>query len=329
MALTVDLIRQELVAFQTFVANFAASGANLAHQAETKVSLVRSIVTKIGVCPNLDMSNAAILQTAAQGLHLCIEAQEMSMLQSAIVNRIRANTSTVAISRREPQSCLSADMYLKEGVWQFIEAEENTIPSCVMALLRAMHGIRLSNPNELTLKVLAAIILCAKGSADLPYEQKYDVYMQLKRVFQSQRLAPGPFQHYTLYPSRPHELEAGFYAAAYGEEPPAQEQRCYPITQVARSVPARTSNANLALTPIRPTRHSIGMGGANMAMLQQMMQEALNMQSPRAAEALPGLRVFGRGGSRSGGSAGRLQLRHDPLHVGDVGLHYTYMSTQA
>ena len=148
-----------------------------------------------------------------------------------------------------------------------------------------MHKVCISNPNEATLKVSAAIVLNARDLNNIPGAQKHDVLLQLKAMFAAVRPTPvAGAPHLTKYPEKPAQLPPIIYNHAYRAEGPSLNVRVGNFHMLAATVPARkTCKILLQQQPQQQQQQ------------QQQMLAAFQQALGTFQDSIPGLRVLGRG----------------------------------
>ena len=149
------------------------------------------------------------------------------------------------VSRRTPQAVPRPEAFLLEKHWVRLE-EPRTIHQMITVLRETMNSFGVTHPTEGTLKSLVAILMCAGQQTELGADGKYDLLLQVKVAFSTNRTVGGSLPHIANYPVDPKHMHSGWQLNAYGDEtPPVNCLRDYPIASLARAIPARVSNAQV------------------------------------------------------------------------------------
>jgi len=245
-------IGTEMQEFGKFMQALRTNGTADAQLEATRSAMVRSLAGKINCMRSTNFGDGAIV-TAGIGRLVSdgwIDAEQQELLTTALVNRLQdasAGSLADATPRRTPQTCLAADAYLTDEMWARLHSA-TSVQAAICYIRDFMHKLGLVCPSEHTLKVLTAIVLCTGQSTELPGEQKFDVFKQVKAVFAAGRPVSTGLPHLLNYPATPDGLDPRLYHNAYGNtEPPVlgNTPSEYHVAAVARTVPARTSNVQV------------------------------------------------------------------------------------
>jgi len=214
-------IVQEMQEFSKFMQALSDGGTSDAQLAATRSAMVRSIAGKVNCMRAASFGDGAIV-TAGIGSLVAdgwIDAEQQEFLTMALVNRLQdssAGSLADAAPRRAPQACLAAHAYLTDEMWARLHSA-TSIQAAICYLRDFMHKIGLVCPSEQTLKVLTAIVLCTSSSTELPGEQKFDVFKQVKAIFAAGRPVSTCLPHLLNYPDTPDGLDRRLYHNAYGQ----------------------------------------------------------------------------------------------------------------
>ena len=295
MAASIDSIISEMRGMSDFLTTYQTSLSTRPEELDaTKSAMMRSVIAKIHMIANLDFAGGARITEAVSALANddIIDSGMRDLITSALIQKMQGQPIVTTHARKEPQACMRADRYLVEEDWVLLESTEN-IQARLGHIRDAMHKVGLTNPSELTLKVLVAIVLCAQGQEHEPSEQKFMYLRQLKSLFQSYRPSNPTLPHLTKYPDHPKFLEDGWRRHAYADKELHEEDiRSYNVSFVAQSVPCRVSNTNV--------RAGVGLGlstnAANPIDAHQLLGQLAN--------------IVGQGGLRSSASSPREDFAH-------------------
>jgi hypothetical protein len=298
MPISAHDVVQEMTEFSQFMQALMDSGTSPEQLEATRAAMVRSIASKVNIMQTISFGDAALITGAIGTLAAdgWVSADQQGLLTTSLVTRMQDATTgplADAATRRAPQTCVRPDVYLTAGDWDWLNASA-AVQANISYLRDRMHAIGLVCPSEKTLKVLTALVLCTAGQTELPGEQKFDIFKQVKAIFASGRPGTTGLPHLINFPDSPQSLDRRLFHNAYGDTtgPAAGITPIeYHIAALARTIPARISN-------VQVRGHFIGARGGHSTpdpavALQQTLMMAIQSLGGHRGGGMPRISYLG------------------------------------
>ena len=287
MAASVDSLVAEMNNMKVFFASLIEAGTAPDAMQSTKQAMVRSLIAKLNMLTSIDFEAGSRLTGVVNELVAddVIDTALQQQFMGAMIAKMQGAGPVGSSTRRDQQFCTELHQFLREEDWVALEATE-TMQAGLGYVRDLAHKIGITNPAEKTLKVLVAIVCCATGRHNEPPEQKYVYFQSARSLFASWRPIREDLPHLTKYPHSPRLLDAGWRSNAYGENSPEGDLRPYLVSNIAQSVPSRSTHRS-----IRDSARVSASRGESQDVLAQLA--TMLQSSGRPAAGLPNLQIFG------------------------------------